>query len=270
MTNAQAPLRLWRGQTVHQRSTPFRHRFRYGLSLIDLDIDALDEANRQAWLFSVDRPNLFSFNRHDHGSKDGDSLRKWAEPIFAKAGIEIAASRLRLITFARHAFYKFAPISLWLAYDQKGAIQGVIYEVHNTFGETHLYVAATSESDQFHRHDAAKAFHVSPFFDVSGRYQFTLRQSEATLRLIVATYLDGCQTHVATIQVKEHKATSLSFIGLALSRPLSSLGVTLAIHWQALKLWVRGAKYRGKPGLPSAAVSVASKNSINAIRETAA
>lgn len=249
-------LRLWRGHTIHQRSMPFMHRFKYGLALIDIDIDRLDEAGRQCALFSVERLNLFSFNRRDHGDGKADDLRPWAERRFADADIDLKGGEIRLITFARHAFYKFAPISLWLGYGNDGALKGILYEVNNTFGESHVYVAATP-GDARHEHATDKVFHVSPFFDISGTYQFTLRANESDLRLIVATQEQGAQSHVATISAKARPATSANFLSLAITKPLSSLTVSLGIHWQALKLWLKGAKYHSKPKQSSVRTTIA-------------
>ena len=239
-------LRLWRGHTVHQRSIPFSHRFKYGLALIDIDIDRLDDADQHCALFSVERSNLFSFDRKDHGDREKTDRRGWAEQQFEQAGVDLDGGPIRLITFPRHAFFKFAPISLWMGLDPAGTLKGILYEVNNTFGQTHVYAAATPDGTR-HQHSADKVFHVSPFFDVSGAYQFTLRWSETDLRLIVATQKDGAQTHMATITAKAHSATAASFTKLALTKPLSSLAVTIGIHWQALKLWLKGAKYHSKP-----------------------
>lgn len=243
------PLRLQKGHTTHQRSTPFLHRFRYRLALIDVDIDRLADASQQAALFSVDRPNLFALRQRDHGPRNDSDLRSWATRKFNTAGID-APDSIRLVTFARHAFYKFAPISLWLGHDKSGALTGIIYEVNNTFGESHCYVAATPEPGR-NRHSADKSFHVSPFFDLSGQYRFTLRSDDEGINLVVETLHDGVQTHVATIMTKASPATSLAFASLAITRPLSSLAVSLAIHWQALKLWLKGARYVSKPPPPS-------------------
>lgn len=259
-------LRLWRGHTVHQRSVPFEHRFKYALALIDVDIDRLAEAHSQAATFSVDRSNLFSFDRKDHGARASEDLRPWAEQRFREAGIELAGGVIRLVTFPRHAFYKFAPISLWLGHRPDGALQGILYEVNNTFGETHVYAARTPDEAR-HRHNTEKAFHVSPFFDVSGRYEFTLRWSETDLRLIVATCQDGTQTHMATICTKAQPATAAAFLELAFSQPFSTLAVTLGIHWQALKLWIKGAKYHSKPKQSPVRTTIAKQH--NAIPETA-
>ena len=238
-------LRLLKGHTVHQRSVPFTHRFKYGLGLIDIDIDRLDDADAASVLFSVDGSNLFSFNRRDHGPRENGTLRPWAEAEFRKANIDVTGA-IRLVTFPRHAFYKFAPMSLWLGHDQDGALKGSLYEVNNTFGETHVYAAATPEPSR-HTHATDKVFHVSPFFDVSGSYQFSLKWDEERLQLIVATMKDDTQTHVATISARAQSVTSAGLVSLALSKPFSSLGVTAAIHWQALMLWLKGAKYHSKP-----------------------
>ena len=253
----QPALSILKGHTVHQRSIPFVHRFKYGLALIDLDIDRLDEADKQTGCFSVNRSGLFSFNRKDHGAREEAPLRPWAEEQFHSAGVELDGGAIRLVTFPRHAFYKFAPISLWLGHGPDGALRGILYEVNNTFGETHTYVAATPEASR-HQHDTDKAFHVSPFFDVSGTYEFTLKRSEEQLSLVVATKTKSGQSHVATISAKSSPATNAAF---ALTKPFSTLGVTLAIHWQALKLWLKGAKYHSKPKQSPVRTTIATSRS---------
>lgn len=269
----QAALRLFRGHTTHQRSVPFTHRFKYSLSLIELDVDRLDDAARQSSLFSIDKPNLFSFRRRDHGERKDKDLRQWAERHFIEAGIDLEGGAVRLLTFPRHLFYKFAPISLWMGYGPDGELRGILYEVNNTFGETHTYVAPTPEPGR-HRHLTEKVFHVSPFFDISGTYRFTLRVDGETLGLVIETLKDGAQTHLATIKAEAYPATTPQFARLAITKPFSSFGVTLAIHWQALKLWLKGAKYHSKPKQSSLRTTIAqtegAATSIAPIRETAA
>ncbi len=262
----QPALRLWRGHTIHQRSLPFAHRFKYGLALIDLDIDRLDDADAQSAVFSVDGTNLFSFNREDHGDRQSVELRPWAENQFRKAGIDLDGGAIRLVTFPRHIFFKFAPISLWLGHNPKGDLKGILYGVNNTFGETHVYAASTPDADR-QEHAAEKHFHVSPFFDVSGTYKFTLRWTDDLLQLIVATTENGARSHMATISAKPHPASLGSFLKLAFSKPFSSIAVSTAIHWQALKLWIKGAKYHSKPKQSPVRTTIATSK--NAATETA-
>jgi uncharacterized protein len=249
-------LRLWTGHTLHKRFFPFERAFKYRLALIDIDIDRLAEAGGMSRLFTVNKPGLFSFYDKDHGGKDRQgSLRTWADQLFAKAGVRLPSGSVRLVTFPRHFFYKFAPLSLWYGYDAGGQLKGVIYEVHNTFGEHHCYVAAVDSARAVHSAD--KSFHVSPFFDVSGQYRFTLRAPCGTLDVVVENMKDGTRTHLANIKARMLEATTANFMTLAFRNPLASLGVTLSIHVQALRLWMRGARYHAKPAEPDHETTVA-------------
>lgn len=254
-----APLRLWIGQTLHKRFVPFERAFRYKIALIDVDIDQLDQAGRMSCLFAVNKPGLFGFDARDHGGGDAlISLRQWAEWQFASAGLSLGGGKIRLVTFARHLFYKFAPLSLWYGYDRDGNLTGIIYEVRNTFGERHCYVAAVRGDRSVHA--APKHFHVSPFFDVSGQYRFTLREPTGLLDVVIENLKDGERTHLASIKARMQAATTANLLRLAVASPLSSLGVTLAIHWQALRIWMRGAKYHSRPARPGPIVTVAASD----------
>ncbi len=254
------PLRLWSGQTLHKRFVPFERSFRYKLALIDLDIDRLEEAGRLSRLFAINKPGLFSFYEKDHGDAERTgTLRDWAEKKFASAKVDISKGTVRLVTFPRHFFYKFAPLSLWYGYGASGTLEGVIYEVRNTFGERHSYVAAVDGTRTVHI--ANKAFHVSPFFDVTGQYRFTLREPARTLDVVVENIKDGTRTHLANIKARRQAATTGNLVRLTLMNPLSTLGVTFAIHWQALRLWIGGARYHSRPALPDQSSTVATTNS---------
>lgn len=256
MNQAPPALSLWRGQTVHARYTPFEQRFIYRLFLIDIDIDRLDEAARASALFSVNAAGLFSFHTKDHGPRhaEGD-LRGWALRQYEIAGVDLDGGTIRLVTFPRHLFYKFAPLSLWYGYGPEGDLRGIIYEVNNTFGETHAYVAAASDGRS--RHESEKSFHVSPFFDVTGTYRFTLRAPTNKLDAIVESLKDGERIHLANIKARRLPASTRTLLKTAFTMPLSTLAVTLGIHWEALKLWIRGAGYRSRPAAPTTPTTLA-------------
>ncbi len=230
--------------------------------MIDVDIDRLADADRACALFSVERPALFSFNRRDHGACRQENLRPWAEYEFSKAGINVSSASIRLITFPRHMFYKFAPISLWVAHGINGSPLGILYEVRNTFGEKHTYVASLDGS--WSRHSAPKAFHVSPFFDVSGKYEFSLQYHADELRLGVTTQKDGAPVHSAILATRILPATNSQLAAIAITMPFSTLGVTLGIHWQAFKLWLKGARYHSRPKSGKTHTTLASSAGKNA------
>ncbi|MEL6259096.1 MAG: DUF1365 domain-containing protein [Pseudomonadota bacterium] len=248
---------IYRGRTTHVRYKPFERRFQYGVFLIDLDIDRLGEAEQSSFLFSINRPGLFSFHETEHGARERGALKPWALDLFSDAKVDLNGGAIRLCTFPRHLFFKFAPLSLWFGYGPTGELRGVIYEVANTFGERHCYVAGCENTNK-HLHTADKHFHVSPFFDVSGRYQFTLRTPGDKLDVVVASHDHGERLHMANIKARALPATTSAFARLALSMPASSLGVTLGIHWEALQIWLKGARYRPRPTLPPRDATLAS------------
>lgn len=238
---------LWFGRTVHRREKPFERRFSHRIAMLEVDIDRLAEADALSRLFAVDRGAAISFRQVDHGARDRTlPLRAWAEAKFAEAGVALEGGPIRLIGFPRVLGVGFAPISIWLGHGPDGNLRGAIYEVHNTFGETHSYVCAF---DPTHRRAVAdKAFFVSPFFDVDGGYRFTLRPPErGQMSLVVENIgVDG-RAHVAALTVKATAVSSPAILRWLVAMPISGLGVLIAIHWQALCLFLKGAKYRVKP-----------------------
>lgn len=240
------PARLWFGTTSHTREQPFRRGFKHRIAMLEIDIDRLGEAEKLSRLFSIDHGNAISFRQADYGQrKPGASLRRWAEGRFEKAGIELEGGQIRLLSFPRVLGYGFAPISVWLGHDAQGNLRGVIYEVHNTFGETHAYVSAFASAST--RTRASKDFHVSPFFDVSGEYRFTLNPGENGIGLVVENMSPDGRRHVAILSVQPTALTTAAILKWLVAIPISGFGVMVAIHWQALRLLLKGAKYRDKP-----------------------
>jgi DUF1365 family protein len=245
---------LWFGRTAHRREQPFVRAFTYRIAMLELDIDRLDEADALSSLFSVESGNAISFRAADHGARNASvPLRLWAEARFAEAGVELDGGAIRLVTFPRVLGFGFAPISLWFGHGPDGAVRGVIYEVHNTFGEAHCYVApagaetAHTVADETGRQIADKEFFVSPFLDVSGAYRFTLRRGKGRLELVVENLGAEGRNHVASMALKSRELTGAFILHWLVSIPISGLGVMLAIYSQALGLWLKGARYHVKP-----------------------
>lgn len=240
-----APVRLWVGRTHHRRFTPFDRSFSYNVAMISVDVDRLDEADAKCRFFSVDKPNVLAFHRNKQKLASNGDLRNWATGQLTEAGIEGPIASLELLTFPTVLGSGFAPISIWVARNDAAEVLGVIYEVHNTFGEAHAYVFP-SEKDPG-AHTAPKEFHVSPFFDVKGDYRFRIALEDGVFALVVENFEDGARTHTARLALRSRELTDKAIAGLLISMPFSGFGVIVGIHWQALKLWLKGARYRKKP-----------------------
>ena len=240
--------RLYVGDVMHMRLRPFGHRFAYRVATALLDADRLEETAAGLRLFSVDRFNVFSFRRRDHGARDGSALRPWVEARLAEAGLPVPA-RIMLLAMPRLFGYAFNPLSVFFCYDAAGRLESVVYEVKNTFGDQHPYaLAAAPDADGAVRQTQAKEFFVSPFIGMDQTYRFTLRPPGERLALRIKQGDAQGDWLVATQSGRARPLTDAALARIALLSPWAMVKVILAIHWHALRLWLKGARFLGYPG----------------------
>jgi DUF1365 family protein len=229
---------------------PVRYRFEYRVFSLLLDLDALHDMPFR--LLSVGRWNLFSFRAEDHGPRDGSPLRPWIDRLLAEHGIHLEGGRVELLCFPRLLGYGFAPLSLWYCRHADGSLRAVLAEVNNTFGEHHFYLLADGGRPVSWplRKTAEKCFHVSPLIGMRADYRFRLSMPADKLSVLIREYQDDRLMLVAS-QTGEGEPLSDAALAKAFLRtPLMTFKVMAAIHWQALKIWLRGARFFPKPEPP--------------------
>ena len=246
---------LYPARVMHRRLVAPFYRFVYCVFYLLVDVDRLDELHRNLRFFSYNRFNLLSLRDDDYG--DGRGLRAWAENLLRGAGIELAGGRIRLLTLPRVLGFAFNPMSLWYCEHRDGSLRAVIAEVRNTFGEKHCYLLASDGAPFAYeqKHEKEKCFHVSPFFDLKGRYRFSLDAPGERLRLAIHETRDGVPILDATLAGERKALTDGAMLKQVLAMPWMTLKVVAGIHWEAFKLWLRGAKFHGKPAPPAHEVS---------------
>lgn len=249
---------LYRGVAMHRRVRPRVHGFRYRLFWMLLDIDRLDEAAKKTRLFSIGRFNLLSFQPRDHGDKSGADLRRQVEAKLAEAGIDGVDGPIRLLTMPRMLGFVFNPISVYYCHRADGGLAAVIYEVSSTFGERRSYVLPT-EGERFDQ-ACAKALHVSPFMRMDMRYRFKGRDPGEQLVLAIDGH-DDEGLLIATAMSGERRALlDGEILKAVLAVPFETLKVVAAIHWEALRLFLKGVPLAPDPksiddGRPPAATA---------------
>ncbi len=246
-----APGRLYFGHIAHRRLQPFEHAFRYSAFSMVLDIDRVDELAHGLKLFSSERFNLFSFFAKDHGSRDGSPLRPWVENELAKAGIDQYPERIEVLCFPRILGFVFNPLSVYFCVDAAGALFAIVYEVKNTFGGQHTYVGEAANhpgaDERAAPHGADKAFYVSPFIDMEARYAFTTSLPGERLSLTIDETCPEGPILWAGWFGKMRPLADSNLAKAFFRYPLMTLKVVVGIHWQALRLLLKGAKYRPQP-----------------------
>ncbi|MDM0044497.1 DUF1365 domain-containing protein [Variovorax dokdonensis] len=246
--------RLLSATVVHQRMRPLRHRLRYRVVFLLLDLDELESLNARLRLFSLDRPGLFSFRQSDHGAPTGVNLRDEIHGQLRAAGIE-ATGRVRLLTMPRILGHAFNPLSIFLCEHEHGGMAAVIYEVSNTFGERHRYLVEVEPSQQHAttlRHACGKRLHVSPFMDMNLNYRFTLSlppDEQSPFQVHIDTCdPEGTVVLSAGLSARQAPVSDSSLLGAFVRHPLLGLKVLGAIHWEALRMLIKGAPFRRHPG----------------------
>ena len=241
---------LYFGNVMHARLKPVGHRFSYRVMSLLIDLDRLGEADQLSPLFGVNRPALYSFRETDHGKRDGSSLRDYVQRCAAERGIDLTGGRVLLLCYPRLLGFTFNPLSVYFCYRADGELALLIYEVRNTFGDIHPYVLPVRPgeiSDASIRQQQEKLFYVSPFVEMAMRYHFRISPPGECVKLrILETDRDGPLLS-ATFNGRRKALTTVALLRSFFALPLVTLKIVAAIHWEALRLWLKGARLVPRP-----------------------
>jgi len=230
---------LYTGFVMHRRLAPRHHRFRYRVFAMLLDLDELAGLDRGLWLFGWNRWAPLSFHNADHG--DGASLHAWLDRLLAEANI-VADGPRRVLCYPRIFGYVFNPLSVWFCHGADGALKAIVYEVHNTYDERHAYVMAAQTAGGAVRHDCAKDFYVSPFLTRDCRYHFRIAPPGARVGVAIHETENGKAILNASFAGRRRTLGDGALLAMLLAYPLMTLKVVVAIHYEAVRLMLKGVR----------------------------
>jgi len=234
---------LYVGTVRHRRRGDVPHQFSMRTFLPLLDIDRLGALMAVSWCTSWNRWNWAAFDDRDHLGDSREPLRARVEASAREAGIAIdPAHRIFLLTQLRYLGYCFNPVSFYYVCDGDGAVRFVLAEVHNTVGGTHLYWLTPDGNGDLFRARAQKAFYVSPFLPVDLEYAFALTVPADRLIVRIEASRAGRIVFDATLTLERRPWTSGHLLRQLARMPAATVATTAGIHWQALRLWWKGAR----------------------------
>ncbi len=242
------------GETYHGRRGATKNAFRYSIDYVLLDAEAALDTPR---LFGRGRGNLMSLHDSDHGGPPRHGRgAAWVRDMLAAHDLPDPA-RIELLAQPRVLGHVFNPVSFWLCYDPADALTTIIAEVTNTFGDRHSYLCRHEDGRAIIKADtisAQKLMHVSPFQPIEGGYVFRFDIQPDSIGIWI-DYSRGNGGLIATLRGARKPISNVSIIKAVFRRPFGSRRVLTLIHWQALKLWFKGATFRSQPAPPVEEVS---------------
>jgi DUF1365 family protein len=251
---------LYAGVVRHHRLRPREHKLSYRIFMLLLDLDQLDATFARLGLLRRGRFGLTSFEPADYGDRSGRPLKAQVEETLSAAGVPTGGP-IRLLTMPRVLGHGFNPLSVYFCHARDGTLAAILYEVSNTFGERHSYLIATPQNgaggdEPLVRQVAPKRFHVSPFMDLDLTYEFLVNPPGAACSIAILVRDEDGLMFSASFAGKRQTLTDAVLLRAWLAHPLLTLKVVAGIHWEALKIWRKGVRYRPKPPPPAESVTV--------------
>ena len=237
--------KIYIGKVIHKRFKPKEHYFKYNVFSLLIDLNELEEINKNIKFFSYNKFNIISFFDKDHGDRDGSLIKSWVKKNLKRIGILTEDISIKLLCYPRIFGYVFNPLSTFFIYNKHSELISIFYEVKNTFGEQHTYIFKAQDEKTIHN-KCKKKFYVSPFIEMDCEYHFkTLNPSEQLSVVINQNDKDGKLLFASQDGISKdfnNKNLILSY----LTHPLMTFKIIGAIHYEAFKLWVKRIKLIAK------------------------
>ena len=239
---------IYSGPVFHRRLRPRVHALRYRLFMLLVDLDEWNDlVGRLRWL-GAGRFGLMTLRQSDHGDGSDMPLKVQIEQRMRHAGIP-TGGRVQLLTLPRILGYGFNPLSVYYCHAEDGQLSAILYEVSNTFGGRHAYLMPVGAAAGLVRQAVDKAFHVSPFMDMDLTYRFEVDPPEGaegeTARVSIAVDdVEGPMLLTGFSGVRS-EMTDANLRRAWMAHPLLTLKVIAGIHWEAIRLLLKGLRLRG-------------------------
>jgi hypothetical protein len=221
--------------------------------MVLLDLSELGRVFRGRWLWSASRAALARFERRDHFGDPAVPLDQAVRDLVERESGERPAGPVRLLTHLRYFGYVFNPASFYFCFDAQGKdVTHIVAEVTNTpWNERHCYVLAPVREGEWLVARSGKAMHVSPFHPMALDYEWRFRVEADSLRIAMALRPAGepgaAPLFHAFTALDRVEIDSRSLAATLLRFPWMTLKVTAAIHWEALRLWLKRVPVHDHP-----------------------
>ncbi len=234
--------KIYTGTVEHTRHLPVYHHFQYPVYMYGLDIDELSVLDNKLPFFGYNRLRPATINDADYLEERPGGIKEKLLDWLPEADRAQVAS-VMLITSARYFNYVFNPVCFYYCFDRRGDVIRLVAEVSNTYGERHVYLpepmpGGTSETGR-RQYTAEKAFHVSPFNNMDGRYNFFCSPPGRSIDVGIHLVREGEKVFEARLRARGRELTGAAQLGVLLRHPLLPHLTMPRIIYEAMRLYYR-------------------------------
>ena len=222
--------RIYSGKIMHARHHPVRHNWVFPYYFYAIDIDELGELDQNVKGFGHNHWSPVCLRQDDYLRGNG-SFRNQLSEFIDTSNID----RIILVTMARFMAKVFNPVSFYYCLRPDGSPACMVAEVNNTFGERHLYIM-DCEGPFPVACSSGKAFHVSPFNNMDGHYEFSFSAPDADMHIGIRLVREGETIMDAAMWGAGRELTTANLWRTVLQHPFTASMTMPRIIWQAALL----------------------------------
>jgi len=213
-------------KVFHSRLKPFKNYFSYNICSIIFDLKKINLIKKLKFL-SINKFNIFKEKIKKKFNKNKDY-------------------NIYLLTSPKFLGYIFNPISIYFV-SHKKKIEFIIYEVRNTHGEKHMYFKKVINNKKI-SHLIEKKLYVSPFLSMDLKYFFKLKINEKKIKISIDASKNK-ELLKTGMFLRNFELNDKNLIKIGLKRLFYAQKIIILIHYQAIKILLKKAKFNFKKKL---------------------
>ncbi len=251
---------VW-GAVDHWRKGPREHSFSYPVFTFAFDVDELSCLSVAPRMVAYEKRAIFSVRSADYLQGEG-GVREKVERVLTSHGCGEPPARITLITSPRYFGYVFNPVSFFACFDANDQVVGLITQVNNTFGDSHIYPLVCAPQSMPVAWSFAKDFFVSPFFDMEGSYEVVLESEGDHLAIRVDLHKEGEKVFAARLTGDGHLLSRRQVAATLRKFPITSMLTMPRIHGQAMQLFFKARAHVHTRPKPTSSYTIRSRQNI--------
>jgi DUF1365 family protein len=229
-------------EVFHSRTVPVQNRFNYKIFNFYLNLEEVI-SQRSSWIFGYNRFSLVSLHDKDHMDfNKGDIQSNIIEYLTNKGINRNEIKTINLLTNLRIFGYVFNPVSFYFIGNHDGIFTHCLVEVGNTFGEQKPYIVHLDEKGEGVL-KTPKEFYVSPFIPLDSFFIFKISTPSNHFVIEIDSLEKDGNLFRTRFSGNRVPLTIKHLLYRLVSFPFVTMKIIIAIHWQALKLFLKKVPY---------------------------